>query len=234
VTLVPWTAHLGGLVTSVRRAVPVEPDAPTARRWAEEELADPAYHQSRSLLDRLISWVLDLLNGMPAPVVSPVVSLALVVGTAVVVAALVLWLVGPVRRSRAVAAGQARAVLGRDDVRTADQLRSAADAAAAAGDWSLAVVERFRAVVRGLEERTVLDARAGRTAHEATVAATVRLPALGDELSDGGRLFDDVAYGHVAATSADDQRLRELDRRVREARPAAPARRREPVAAAPR
>jgi hypothetical protein len=232
VTLTVLTGPLGGLASGVLFDVPVDPDAPTAQRWAEQELADPVYHHSRSLLQRFVDWFLDLLNGMPAPVISGWVSLALVVGGAVAIAVVVLWFVGPVRRSRAAASGQAGAVLGRDDVRTADQLRRAADAAAAAGDWSLAVVERFRAVVRGLEERTVLDARAGRTAHEATLAAAVRLPSLGDELADGGRLFDDVAYGHVTATAEDDARLRELDRRARATRPAAPARRTEDPAAA--
>jgi len=231
VTHAVWAGVAGA---RARLGVPVEPDAATARRWAQDELADPVYHQSRSLLERLLDWVLDLLNGIPAPVVSPGVSLALVIGVAVAVAAVVLWFLGPVRRSRAAGAGQARAVLGRDDARTADQLRAAADAAAAAGDWSLAVVERFRAVVRGLEERTVLDARLGRTAHEATVAASVRLPSLGDELGAGGRLFDDVAYGDVAATSADDDLLRTLDKHVRETRPAAPTRHPEHATAAPR
>ncbi|MGY4643084.1 DUF4129 domain-containing protein [Cellulomonas sp. URHB0016] len=215
----------GGPWAMLRSEVPVEPDASTARRWAQDELADPVYHQSRSLLERLIDWLVDMLNGIPAPVVSSWASLALVIGIAVAVAVAVLWFLGPVRRSRAAAAGSGRAVLGRDDTRTAAELRTAADAASAAGDWSLAVVERFRAVVRDLEERTVLDARLGRTAHEATVAAAVRLPSLGDELSAGGRLFDDVAYGHVEATAADDDLLRALDRDVRGTRPVAPARR---------
>ncbi|WP_291887265.1 DUF4129 domain-containing protein [Cellulomonas sp.] len=232
-TLVAWAAHVGALATGVRREVPVEPDAATARRWAERELAEPVYHQSRSLLDRLLDWLLGLLDGIPAPVVSPGVSLAVVIGVAVLVAGVVLWAAGPVRRSRG-AAREARSVLGRDDARTADQLRAAADAAAAAGDWSLAVVERFRAVVRGLEERTILDARLGRTAHEATVDASVRLPTLGAALVDGGRLFDDVAYGHVTATPDDDRVLRDLDRRVRETRPVAPQRRTETASAGAR
>ncbi|GIG20146.1 hypothetical protein Cch01nite_08700 [Cellulomonas chitinilytica] len=229
-----WAAHLGARTSGLRLEVPVEPDAATARRWAEQELADPVYHQSRSLLDRLLDWVLDLLDGIPAPVVSPGVSLAVVIGVVVLVAAVVLWAAGPIRRSRAAAGRDGRSVLGDDDQRTADQLRSAADAAASTGDWSLAVVERFRAVVRGLEERTVLDARLGRTAHEATVDASVRLPSLGAALGVGGRLFDDVAYGHVTATSDDDRALRDLDRRVRETRPVAPGDRSEQAVAAPR
>ena len=36
---------------------PVTPDAPTARRWATDELANPAYHQQDSLLVRLLRWI---------------------------------------------------------------------------------------------------------------------------------------------------------------------------------
>ena len=101
------------------------------------------------------------------------------------------------RRGR-VPGGRSRAALAPSAARTAaswrtttpgppTQIRAAADAAAAAGDWALAVLERFRAIVRGLEERTVLDERAARTAHEAALAAAARLPALAAELVAAGR-----------------------------------------------
>jgi hypothetical protein len=202
--------------------IPVDPDAATARRWATDELAKPVYHQRPSLLSRIIEWIADQLSGVSAAgLPSPVVLLLVVVVIAAVVA-VALVLNGPVRRSRRVASE--RGVLDADDVRTADQIRRAADAASGAGDWTLAVVERFRAIVRGLEERTVLDERAGRTAHEAADAAALRLPGLGTELVTAGRLFDQVAYGHESASAADDTRLRELDAQVRAARPVATVR----------
>ena len=202
--------------------VPVDPDAPTARRWATEELANPVYHQRASLLSRIIEWISHQLSGIRATgLPSPVVLLLLLAVVAVVVT-IAFVLNGPVRRSHRVASG--RGVLDADDVRTSEEIRRAADAAGAAGNWTLAVVERFRALVRGLEERTVLDERAGRTAHEAAEAAADRLPGLGAELVDAGRLFDTVAYGHESASAADDTRLRELDARVRAARPVATAR----------
>ena len=80
------------------------------------------------------------------------------------------------------------------------------------------MLERYRAIVRGLEERAVLDERAARTAHEAALAAAARLPALGAELVAAGRTFDDVAYGDEPATAQDDSRLRDLDARVQDAR----------------
>jgi len=200
-------------------AIPVDPDAPTAQRWAREELLDPVYHQQRSLLSRLLDWISQQLSGLRTPAAFDPVAVALVVAAVVAVVVIAFLLNGPVRRSRKVASD--RRVLDADDVRTAEQIRAAADAAAAREDWTLAVVERFRALVRSLEERTVLDVRAARTAHEAAQAAAGRLPGLGDELVSAGRLFDDVAYGHEPASRDDDRRLADLDARARGTRPGA-------------
>ncbi|AEE46601.1 DUF4129 domain-containing protein [Cellulomonas fimi] len=210
-----------GLVAALRLDVPVQPDAPTARRWAEEELQQPEYHRGPSLLSRLLTWLREQLDSVPTLGLPSGVSVGVVVALAVVVTLGILWFLGPVRRSRR-AAGS-RAVLADDDTRTAAELRASADAAAAAGDWHRAVLDRFRAVVRALEERTVLDERPGRTAHEAVADAGRRLPTLADDLRAAGDVFDDVAYGDGRADADDDRRLRDLDERVRRARPVAPA-----------
>jgi hypothetical protein len=197
--------------------VPVEPDAATARRWAENELLDPVYHERPSLLERFLEWLLDLFSRLDGGAVDP--GVAGLVTTLVVVATVIAALVvaGPVRRARA-GARSSTAVFDAD-VRTATQLRADADAHAAAGDWSAAVVERFRAIVRSLEERAVLDERPGRTAHEATVTAGERLPSVAADLRRAGDLFDDVRYGDRGATAEDDARLRDLDQRVTQERP---------------
>ena len=51
------------------------------------------------------------------------------------------------------------------------------------------------AVIRGLEERTILDRRPGRTADEAAAAAASALPPLATELTFAAELFDAVTYG---------------------------------------
>ncbi|WP_421734358.1 DUF4129 domain-containing protein [Cellulomonas sp.] len=201
--------------------VPVDPDAATGRRWATEELLDPVYHQQRSLLSRLWDWLSEQLAGLRTPAALDPVAVLAVVGIVVAVVAIAFLVAGPVRVSRRGPAG--RPVLDHDDARTAEEIRAAADAAASRGDWALAVLERFRAVVRGLEERTVLEERVARTAHEAALAAAARLPTLGDDLVAAGRTFDDVAYGDEPATADDERRLRELDGRVRDTRPTADA-----------
>jgi hypothetical protein len=105
-----------------------------------------------------------------------------------------------------------------DVARTAADHRAAADAAAAGGDWAVAVRERFRAVIRQLEEDGRLDARAGRTVDEAAAEGGRPLPAHAADLRAGARIFDEVIYGEHPATAAQDQRLRALDDAIRASR----------------
>ena len=201
--------------------VPVVPDAEQARRWLEQELADPVYHQQPSLLQRFLDWLGRLFEGADGlPIGNVGTLLAILAGLAVLVTVAFL-VTGPVRRSRRVAG--ARSVLDADDRRTAAELRAAADGAAARGDWAAAVADRFRAVVRALEERAVLEEQPGRTAHEAVEAAGLRLPAHAVDLRTAGRLFDDVVYGERTPRAEDDAALRELDARVAATRPTLPA-----------
>jgi len=199
---------------------PLTPDGPTARQWAVDELARPEYHRQRSLLQQLLDWVLEQLNELQDVQVGGGTSWLVIVVAVVLVVLIAWWVAGPVRSGRASAG---RGVLSADDARTAAQMRDAADRAAAAGDWGTAVIERFRSVVRDLEERTVLDERPGRTAHEATLEAGARLPGVAGGLVAGGRLFDDVAYGGRAAGPQDDAALRQLVTDVAAARPTADA-----------
>jgi hypothetical protein len=105
--------------------------------------------------------------------------------------------------------------------RSSDEHRAAADAAAARGAWADAVRERLRAIVRGVEERGVLDARPGRTADEAAAEAGAVLRSCADDLRRAARLFDDVWYGGRTATQASDEEMRRIDAAVRSARPVA-------------
>ncbi|MFD2793198.1 DUF4129 domain-containing protein [Promicromonospora vindobonensis] len=205
----------------MRADLPVVPDRDTAREWLSSELQGTEYAERESLLSRLISWVLDWLNSIDWPDTSmsgP--QLGLVIAVIVVAVLVVAWLVaGPVRLGRN-RAGSAE-VLDTDDARTASQMRAAADAAAASGDWRTAAVERFRAVVRALEERVIIDPRPGRTAQEAAADAGARLPAQAAGLRSGADLFDGVEYGDRVATPDDDAELRALDAEVTAARPVA-------------
>lgn len=108
-------------------------------------------------------------------------------------------------------AARSAAALFDEGPRSAADHRMAAEAHAAAGRWNEAVQERMRAVVRSLEERTLLDPRPGRTADEAAAEAARSLPAHADGLRAAARTFDDVTYGGRTAGPDTYARLRTLD-----------------------
>lgn len=201
--------------------VPVVPDADTARRWAADELADPAYHGGQSLLDRIIAWVMDLVarifaGGQGTGADPRVVGLVLL-AVVVVVGLVALWIAGPVRRSRR--GDKDRLVFDSTDARTAQQMRTAAASAADRLDWHTAVLERFRAIVRSLEERALLEERAGRTAHEVAMDAGATLPQLREQLLDASVVFDEVCYGDADGSEPEYRALVELDESIVAARP---------------
>lgn len=202
-------AHLGHTPSRGLWDVPVEPDAETARDWLRAELADPAYHQGPSLLQRVLAWFLEQLENLQRSVagVNPWQAAAVVVGVALAVAVVAFLVAGPVARARR--ARTSAEVFG-DDTRTAAELTAAADAHAAAGRFDAAVLDRFRAILRALEERAVIEVRPGSTAHEATEAAGAALPSRVVELRAAAGLFDDVCYGDRHAGPDDDAWLREV------------------------
>lgn len=211
----------GGL-PRVLADIPVDPDAETARAWAEAELADPIYHeQGESLLARAITWVLEQLAlvGQRASGLDLRATILIVVGVLVLVTVIALVVAGPVRRARRAGRSSVEVFVGDD--RSADQLRASADDFAARGLWTAAVLDRFRAILRSLEDRALLDPRPGRTAHEAAEDGGRRLPTCADDLRRAGHLFDDVCYGAAAARADDDSWLRQVDALVAAARPVA-------------
>ena len=130
----------------------------------------------------------------------------------------IILLVVLLRRFRPV--GRSRRASGRlfDDERDARALARAADAAAERGDWDTAVVERFRAIIRSLDERGLIEDYPGMTAHEAAALGSGALEALGEELTRAAALFDAVRYGEVVSTEEQDAWMRDLARRVDTAR----------------
>ncbi len=186
----------------------VQVDRDEARRLAERELADPKYDDEPSLQERIIQWVLDRLNDLfeVAGRASPGQWLAALAG-------LVLGVVVALALRRALRTANPRGAdeaLFEERIMSAAEHLAAADAAAASGDWSAAVLERYRGLVRALEERNVIDTRPGRTADEAARDAGAALPDRAEGLWDGARVFDRVRYGHHSATADDDVQLRVL------------------------
>jgi hypothetical protein len=209
------------LLAAVGRTPP--PGRDEARDAALRELADPIYSaDDPSWLDIAWQWLLQRLGELleAAAANSPGGYFGLLVLAAVVVLAVIAirLRLGRVRRGTTVRSG----LFGAREL-TADEHRRAADGHAARGEWADAVRERLRGLVRGLEERDLIESGAGRTAGEVAVEAGRVLPALAAELSAAARTFDEVSYGGRPAGPETDARLRELDGSVRRARPGVPA-----------
>ncbi|MFD3748237.1 DUF4129 domain-containing protein [Nocardia sp. NPDC058633] len=98
--------------------------------------------------------------------------------------------------------------------------RAAAENAASRRDYDRALRERFRAVLRGLEQDGSLPVRRSRTAQETADDATTALaPQHSTELHPAARSFDEVVYGGRAATEHEYRRLEYADRYSQSAPP---------------
>ncbi|MEU2090546.1 DUF4129 domain-containing protein [Nocardia beijingensis] len=101
--------------------------------------------------------------------------------------------------------------------------RAAAETAARQRDFDRALRERFRAVLRGLEQGGVLEVRRSRTARETADDVTIALPLeTATEIQPAARSFDEVVYGGRRATEDEYRRLEYADRFSASAPPPAP------------
>jgi hypothetical protein len=189
--------------------VPVDIDPDAAREAAANELADPVYQQAEpSLAERVFAWLGErLADALAAVGGSASGGLLALVLLGLLVFAVVRLRVGRLTRSRP----GARAVFAAGRTHTAGEHRQAAEQARARGDLAGAVRERFRAIVRELNDRGVLDERSGRTVDEIAVQAAERLPRHAGEFRAAATLFDDVVYGGHPATEAGYRDLAALD-----------------------
>ncbi|TNC23169.1 DUF4129 domain-containing protein [Amycolatopsis alkalitolerans] len=199
--------------------VPVTIDRDSAQHAAQAELSNPQYHAAEpGVLDRVLNWLgqrlSDLFEAASTAVPGGPLGLLVLLAVLVLVVVVVRLRVGKLARNARVPAA-----VFEERVRSAQDYRQAADQAFANGDFGSAVRDRFRAIVRGLEEHGVLDVRSGRTADEAARDAGARLPGSAAELAAAARLFDDVHYGDRPAAPEDYRRLSALDEQVQRERP---------------
>jgi hypothetical protein len=199
---------------------PLTPGADEARQQLSDELSKPVYTDVRNWLTDQIRKLIDWLTGdqQSSHALSSGQLTAIVV-TVVAVAAVAIWtFLGPVRTERR---RLATAVLA-DEERTAQQLREDAARLATADDWGQATVQLFRALVRSLGERAVIEDTSGLTAHEAAVQAGARLPDLRAGLAEGAEVFDALAYGRRTGSRPQYQTMLALDTAVSQARATLP------------
>lgn len=209
--MISWDGHGTG--------PPLTPEAGEARRWLARELARPAYRTAQpSWFDRAAAavgrWLHSLVAGS-APGKPDAVAVVLVcVLLCLIAGSLIVFGRPRLTRRRAV-----RPLIAAGDLRDSRALRRAADRAAAAGDWLLAVEECFRAFARGLDERALLVLEPGATAQEIARRAARELPELADLLVRAARVFDEVRYLGRAAAPEDYEAVAGAEEAARSARP---------------
>jgi hypothetical protein len=209
--------RLAGPLTGRLAEVPVRPDRQTARSWAQEELTRREYQAERpGPIRMLLTWLGRQFDKLPAPDgINIGVGLTVAVLLLLALVGYVLWRSGGVhQRARARLGG----VFDTPDLTATDHRRNA-DAAEAAEDLRTALLERFRAIARDLDDRALIQLTPGLTADELARRAATRLPALAADLTTAARAFDDVRYGDRPATVEAVRSLRELDERVRRTTP---------------
>lgn len=199
--------------------VPVDPDAPDATAWLISELSKAEYQAARpTLFDRLAKAVSDWFDslqlgaagGPPALGLTVVIVLA---AAAIVAAILIFGLPRLNRRSRVTGS-----LFGDEDSRTSARIRQDAERAAVAGDYSTAVMEMFRAIARGLAERTIVTVSPGTTALAFAARTAVLFPALGASLDSSAAAFDGVRYLDRTGTAEQYETIAALERDLRSAK----------------
>lgn len=188
-----------------------------ARDDARRELGKSIYRQQQpSWPVRVVEWIFRWINkaldtagsAVPGGLPGLLLLIVLVVG-------LVVFLrmrLGPVRRSDLLTDQRLA------PPRSAADYRAEADAFAAAGDWREALRARFRALIRELEQRGVLDQRAGRTAGEIANEASAAMPAVAPSMQHAAAVFNEVWYGDRPATRAAYDVMAQVDDSVRSGR----------------
>lgn len=206
-------------------ALPVVPDGDEARRWAERELDKATYNIAEpNVIDRAARAVAEFFEGLlggdvPTNWGGALALVLAVVIVAIIAAAFIIW---GRPRVEARSARSALDLFGEDERRTAAELRRDASARAAAADWDQAIILRFRALARGLDERGIVEPAPGATVHAFARAAARALPAESERLAHAAAMFDDVRYLRRPGTQAAYDRVASADDAAQLARALAP------------
>lgn len=194
----------------------LDPTPEQAHDWLEQELNRSSY--GGSWLDSAARWLIDHLRALVDSTgniagLSPVITVLV----ALVVVALLVWVLPKVRREL-VAAPVAGAVL--DDLdTTARTYRERAAQALKDGRFEDAVLDGFRAIAKDMDARTLLDEGPSSTAHEVSVALAHTFPEHADRLAKAADAFDLVRYGHRRATAGQAVDVQQLDAELVTTRP---------------
>lgn len=198
----------------------LDPDRDPARELLRTELAHPEYNRPESFVVRAVNWlferlgrVIDVLPG------SQGLSVLLLVIVLVLVGLAIFFAVRGTRRSGRLTDRATGPVLAETGLTAADY-RARAERAARAGDWDAVLLDSYRAIAAGTDERTLLDDAPGTTAHEIAVGLRQPFPQHSEPLLAAADAFDAVCYGDEHATREQAEQVRDLDRTLDRTKPA--------------
>lgn len=199
---------------------PATPEADEARRAAEAELSRAVYADSPNILERIWRWIEERLAGASLDVEAP--SWLSLLIAALLLAAIIALLILLLRRVTLPRRGAPQDPAMFDDERDSTELSRSADAAADQGDFATALIERFRSIIRSLDEKGIIEEYPGMTAAESVALASWALGGqeIVSRLGQAAELFDAVRYGRVASTREQDEWMRGLARDVHQVEPA--------------
>lgn len=201
---------------------PSHPGDGAAQEWAREELAKNKYHYTETLLQKFVKWLGKILelsfgriaNGSTADLVAWILAL-------LIAAICIFLLIKYIRTRRTLHAGEQSPHVSApifNDARSSAELLEAAQLALREHDDDLFVIETFRAVIRILEERTIIAVRPGLTATE---AADIGARKLGSEELFGrsAQWFNRIYFADEHASQSALADLTSLAQHVRTAEP---------------
>lgn len=195
-------------------------DRDEARRLLEDELSGPEYQRQfsgpvREAVDRFLQWLQEgAVNlGVVDIPAGPLVVLLLLAAAVTVVLLVV--------RPRLQRSGDPDQQVDIEAGITAAALRDRADRSAEAGNYDDAARDRFRALVRGAEERALLPRSTGRTATEIAEHLAGHFNEHGHQLRTAAELFNLSRYGRQRLSAQQYGQLRTLDATLQEAQPTA-------------
>jgi hypothetical protein len=210
-----------GLAAASSTAPPLDPTAKQARDELLRELSKPEYQSGKAnWAAQIIKWFQDWIDSLQIGRGAASLSLLgwvilLVIVLIALVIAFLIFGVPRLNRRRSVSG----ALFGADDSRSSTALRAAAEKAAADGDYVTAIAEEFRAIARGLSERSVISTFPGTTATGFARQAAESFPSSAAELGTAAVSFDDVRYLGRLGSEAEWMSVRALERSLRDAKP---------------
>lgn len=201
---------------------PLTPSSDEAAEWAREELSRAVYSTEPTLWQIILREIwgfLERLLGHGESLQSIVMPIVLVAVTLSFLVIALIW-GRNLRRGTRETAQPSGTIWDENDERDAAAIRAAAHDAAAQGDYPLAVIEAFRALVREATERGVVHTKTGTTAVEAVGLLRHHYPERGQRLEEAARLFNGTLFGTQQRNEREFRALIELDDELRRAEPA--------------